>query len=260
MPRLRRLSAAAALTLLCVSAFAASDPTYNALRAARPDGRTIAVNNYSFDRDAYHFSLNGTLHLLTQVNGKSFGAVFLGQGSYTLTPATAIELDTIRANTGDDKLTALTETFSRAVFFDAPLVAGAGKIGEGSPNADAAAAYEDFFKRERNDFHNNYHTRVLRELMGGTSDTPLFIAYIREKLGPEIMSIDAENREPVQLLNVDQTKGQTWYSAYLKDAYAKGTAPIPKRLVTADHYDVDTTIASNMEITGTSVMSFTAFP
>ena len=85
---------------------------YTALRSARPDGRTIAITNFAFDRDAYHFTLNGTLHLLAQVNGKSFGAVFLGQGSYTLTPATAIELDTIRSNTGDDKLTALTETFN----------------------------------------------------------------------------------------------------------------------------------------------------
>ena len=57
-------------------------------------------------------------------------------------PPSDVELDTIRANTGDDKLTALTETFSRAVFFDAPLVAAAGKIGEGSPNADASAGFE----------------------------------------------------------------------------------------------------------------------
>ena len=260
MSRLSRLFAAAALTAFCASAFAASDPAYTALRAARPDGHFIAVNNYSFDRDAYHFTLNGTLHLLAAVNGKSYGAVFIGQGSYVLTPATALETSTVALYAGDDKLTTLTETFSRAVFFDAPLIAAAGKVGEGQPNNDAIGAYEDFLKRERNDFHTNLHIRVLRELLDGPSDPPLFLAYIREKYGPTLMSIDAEDREPVTHWNADQTKGGIWYSAYLKNAYAKGSATIPKRAVTADHYGVDTTIASNMlktEVNGTTTMSFT---
>ena len=51
MKSLRRLFAVAATAALCASAFAASDPTYTALRAARPDGRVIAVNNFTFDTE-----------------------------------------------------------------------------------------------------------------------------------------------------------------------------------------------------------------
>ena len=81
-----------AVLLLSVSlAAAAEDPTYAALRAARPDGRSLALVNAEFDRDAFHFTLNGTLDLLAPVDGTTFGAVFVGTGSYTLTPANEAE-------------------------------------------------------------------------------------------------------------------------------------------------------------------------
>ena len=72
--------------LFAASLCAASDPTYNALREARPDGRSIALTNFTFDRDVYHFTLNGSLSLLAPVDGVTPGAVFVGQGEYTLTP------------------------------------------------------------------------------------------------------------------------------------------------------------------------------
>ena len=246
--------------MLCASAFAATDPAYTTLRSAKPDGRTIAVSNFSFDRDAFHYTLTGTLHLLAQVNGKDYGAVFLGQGSYALTPATPVEAATIANFVGDDKLTTLSETFDRAVFLDAPLIAAAGKIGEGSPNSDAINAYEDFLKRERSDFQTNYHIRVLRELLDGPGDVPLSIVYVRAKYGPSLMTVDVSQREPVSYANADQTKGGTWYSAFLKSAYSNGSAPIPKYPV-ADHYAVDTTLTSGgfkgVELVGTTTISFT---
>ena len=76
------------LALAAFSAFsaaAATDATYSALRSARPDGRTIAVHNFTFDRDVYHVTLDGTLHLLAPVAGTTVGAVFTGHGSYELT-------------------------------------------------------------------------------------------------------------------------------------------------------------------------------
>src|SRR5512135_70054 len=108
-----------AVLVLASGLAAADDPTYAALRAARPDGRTLSLANAVFDRDAYHFTLDGTLHLLAPVNGATFGAVFVGNGSYTLTPATEDERHQLAMYTDDAKLSALSDSFVSAVFFDA---------------------------------------------------------------------------------------------------------------------------------------------
>ena len=76
------------LVLSAASISAATDPVYTALRDARPDGRSMTLTAFTFDRDVYHFTLNGALHLLAPVNGTTVGAVFVGKGEYTLTPAT----------------------------------------------------------------------------------------------------------------------------------------------------------------------------
>src|SRR5437879_5387926 len=60
---------------------AAADPTYAALRAARPDGRVAAVHGLVLDRDVFHFELeSGAVHFLEPVAGRTIGAVFLGRG------------------------------------------------------------------------------------------------------------------------------------------------------------------------------------
>ena len=255
MKSLRRLFAVTATAALCASAFAASDPTYTALRAARPDGRFIAVNNFTFDRDVYHFTLNGNLHLVAQAGGKTIGAVFVGQGSYALTPATPMERHTLSLFAGDDKLVKLTDDFDRAVFFDAALIAAAGAIKEGTPNGDATGAYEDFLKKERKNFNTNFHIRLLREVLDAPA-TPLFLAYVHgKKYPPAMLAVDPFDREPTEYWAADDTKGGLWYSAYLKSSYEKGSATTQPRAVTADHYVIDSTIASNSELTGTTTIS-----
>src|SRR4051794_12351688 len=53
---------------------AAPDPTYAALRNARPDGRRMEVKNLALDRDVFHFQFDsGTFHLLAPVDGRTIG-------------------------------------------------------------------------------------------------------------------------------------------------------------------------------------------
>src|SRR5262249_50324874 len=146
--------------------------------------------NFTFDRDVYHFTLNGALHLLAPVNGTTAGAVFVGQGEYTLTPATPEERRVLAINAADDKLTVLTDKFESAVFFDAALVKQAGEPKAGNPDPQAGVAFEDFLKRERKDFTTNFHLRVLQELLDPL-DRPLFLAIVRgKKLPPAILAVD----------------------------------------------------------------------
>jgi hypothetical protein len=262
--------------LLAIAAFAAAsaaaspDATYTALRAARPDGRTVAVNEFAFDRDAYHIKLNGTLHLLVPIDGTTIGAVFLGSGEYTLTPANEDELRSLRIQSGDEKLTALTDTFESAVFFDAPMIAAAGAAKAGAVNGEAVKAFDDFLRRERKDLTTNLHIRVLQEILDPLPQ-PLFLAHVRgRKVPPAILAFDVRGADSLRLFDIgddgektlllvnDQSKGGIWYLAHEKSAYQAGTTRRTPRVADAERYVIDTTIAPNAELSGTTVMTFTA--
>lgn len=251
----------------------AEDPTYAALRAARPDGRTIPLVNAQFDRDVYHFTLNGSLSLLAPVNGTTFGAVFMGTGSYTLTPATDDERRCLANYSGDDDLRVLNDSFGSAVLFDTSLIREllqtAGEAKPGTGNEEASIVFEDFLKRERKDFTTNFHIRLLQEILHPRSQ-PLFFAFLRgKKVPPAILAVDPRGAEALHLFDIgddgettvfyvqDNTKGGIWYLAHPASgdspAQAAGLAPV----ATAERYEIDTAIAANGEIGGTTVMTFT---
>ena len=256
--------------LVAATAFAVSDPTYVALRAARPDGRIIEVKDFIVDRDAYRITLNGSLYPLAPVEGVTVGAVFVGNGVYTLTPASQDELRQLRLNAGDDKLTALTDTFEQAVFFDAPMIKAAGEGRKGVVTPEATKAFDDFLKRERKDLHTNLHICVLQEMLDPMPQ-PLFLAFVRgRKLPPAVLASNPRGTDAVRLYQAgdggektmlyvqDQTKGGMWYSAFTAAEYKNGSAAVTQRVADAERYVIDTTIAPNAELSGTTTMTFTA--
>ena len=269
----RRLFASAVLLLLASSSLLAAapapDPTYTALRAARPDGRVIAVNNFEFDRDVYHFTLNGSLYLLAPVDKTDVGCVFVGEGTYTLTPATPVEQRQLAINSGDEKLKVLTEKFTSGVFFDSQLIAKAGVRTRATVAPEANKTLDDFLKYERKELKTNVHIRVLQDVQD-PSDPPLFLAYIRgKKYPPSILAVDPrgvdalglhvdDGGEKTLFLNVDQTTGGFWYLAFQKSEIASGKAAHVTRPADAELYAIDTTIAPNAEVSGKTTMTLTA--
>ena len=266
---LQRLLVAAVL-FLSFPLHAATDPTYTALRASRPDGRTVALTNFTFDRDVYHFTLNGSLHLLAPVGGTTPGAVFVGEGQYTLTPATADERRGLALRSGDDKLTTLADKFDSAVFFDTALIKQAGDAKTGNADTRAGQVFDDFLKRERRDLTTNFHLRVLQDLLDPV-ERPLFLAFVRgRKLPPAVLAVDPRGADALRLFDIgdenegtllyvhDQTKGGIWYLAHLKEEYDRGSATVVPRVADADRYQIDTTIAPNAEVSGTTVMTITS--
>jgi hypothetical protein len=263
----------AALLSVAATAFASTDPTYTALRAARPDGRVVAVKDFAVDRDTYHITLNGSLYLLAPVNDATVGAVFVGSGAYTLTPATDDETRQLRLESGDDKLTALSDTFDSAVFFDAPMI----KAAEAASAAKTAAVgpevtktFDDFLKKERKDFSTNFHIRVLQELLDPLPQ-PLFLGYLRgKKLPPALMAFDVRGVDSLHLFQIadggektmlyvnDDMKGGIWYLAHTAAEYKSGTAAVTPHVADAERYVIDTTIAPNAEMSGWTEMTFTA--
>lgn len=241
-----------ALLFLALPLFA----DYRTLRDARPDGRTIALHAFVFERDAYRLTLDGTLHL---VGPDDAIAVFLGKGSYELTPANAAERRQLAIWTADDKLTVLRDGFESAVFFSTDLVAAAGASKRnGTPNARALAVYDAFLQQQRKAFATNFHLRVAQDLVNGATEH-VFIGYVDgRKLPPALMVVDPLGALPMSggeetiLFVEDNVKRGVWYSSHLRGG-ARPQAP----LVSAERYEIETTIAPDGEISGTAVVTLT---
>jgi hypothetical protein len=257
-----------AAVLVSSAAFGATDPTYSAVHAARPDGRTITLTNFTFDKDVYHLVLNGTLHLLAPAEGKTFGGVFVGQGSYELKPATDIERKMLVLYTGDDKLTTLADTFSRATIFSAEFVKAAeaqSAAKAGTASSDAVNVYDDYLKKQRNVLHTNLHVRVAQELLNGTA--PAFIMWLDGKKYPAGLAIvdplgaDAvglgfmSGGEQTMFFVPDQNKGGIWYSSHLRGEIEKGMAVPIVQPADAQNYAIDSTVLGRNELSGTTSMT-----
>ncbi|MES1211369.1 MAG: hypothetical protein ABUL63_03440, partial [Acidobacteriota bacterium] len=166
------LSSALALSFALTAPLqAATDPAYAALRGARPDGRTIPVQNLVLERDAFRFQLeSGALHLLAPVEGRTIGAVFVGQGSYRLTPATPYELRQLALSSGGgDTFEVLDDTFEDLLllFTDGTLaeLEHHAAVQTGAPDPRAVSLLEEWLKRQRKDFRTNFHLRILEDLL-----------------------------------------------------------------------------------------------
>ncbi len=281
-PLVHRLSMPLFLLFLAIPAavFAAppspaADPTYAALRAARPDGRTMAVHGLTLERDAFRFQLDsGTFHFLTAVGGRTVGAVFVGHGSYRLSPATENERRQLALESGGgqgfetltDELSDLVLLFADDTFQELEQHAA---ISSGAPDRKAVAVYEGYLKRQRKDFQRNFHLRLLADLLNQPGLTSgVFLALIDgRKLPPALAAVDPNGAEALSLglrlgdedtvfLVADSTKGGLWYQSDRRvevDAHRKSPA---RRLADALDYSIETTIARDTDLAGVTTLHF----
>lgn len=270
---MRRPAILSAILLLfvCAVARASSDPTYAALRASRPDGRTIALQNFVFERDVFRFTLNGKLHLLAAVEGKTPGAVFIGDGSYELVPASRAESRHLAMVTAESALVTLTDRFDWAVFLGSALVTAAEKTSapaQGTPDGAANGRWDDYLDAQRKRLTTNIHVRVLQEILDGGE--PLFFAWVEgKKYPPAVLVVDPRGAEAVRLTDMDfageQTmmlvprhpKGGIWYASRYRSEVEKRTGAPYRSPADATHYAIDATIRG-AELSAKSIMSFTA--
>src|SRR5574341_580892 len=221
-------------------AVANSDPTYQQLRNVGLSGEVSTVNNLVLKRDAGTFTFHsGSFQFLAPVNGKVTGAVFIGNGSFTLTPPLEMEKKTLSLLT---KEPGITEGFGGAVlrFTDgtyeeikkaAGVSAGAGGLaGDSGPLNEIQTAL-------RKKLHWNLTARLLQDVL---SPEPggFFAAFIRgEKYNGKMLylidprGVTALNRifiplapEEVTLMTYDENKFGIWAAFHYSSEYAAGTA------------------------------------
>lgn len=252
---------------------ATADPTYAALRSARPAGEGLAIQDVTLERDAHRISLKkGTVFLLPPVGGRLVGAVFLGEGEYELTPATDVERKHLALVTGDKALTTLADTFDVAVLL---FTDGTGEelksraSGKGSASlADATSAFEAHLKRQRKDFRTNFHLRVLEDLPDLGSG--LFLAFFKgRKLPHALAGYDPLGAERLGLMPLvggeesflftpDETRWGFWYLSPSSEKAKRRIAPHDRPAADALHYDIDTTVEPGARLRGETTVRFVA--
>ncbi len=254
---------------------APKDTVYAALRAAKPDGRTLPVTGLVLERDAFRFEFaSGTFHFLAPVEGRTIGAVFLGQGTFRLTPATPGERRRLALDSGSDPKTfeTLTDSFTRLVLLfgddTAAELALSAPIQTGAPNREALDAWEAHLKRQRKDYHANFHLRILADLLdipGMTSGG--FLAFLEgQKIGAALAAVDprgvealgvgAGGKEDTMFYVLDPTKGGTWYESESAAEIKGGRRTALWRSTDATHYDVETAVARDEDVAGTTTIHF----
>ncbi|HRC85746.1 MAG TPA: M1 family aminopeptidase, partial [Thermoanaerobaculia bacterium] len=275
-----------ALSLLLLSSPAGSqpagaapleDPTYAALRSARPDGETLVLSQpFTLERDAFRFDLaSGSLHFLAPVDGRRVGVVFLGEGTFRLIPSTEDERRHLALVTGDDHLEVLKDSFrSLVLLFADDTAEELGQLGaleHRAPEPKAVEAYESFLAHQRRDFEVNFHARLLQDLLNTPElKSGVFLAYLDgEALPPAVAAVDPRGAEALgvglllggedSLLFVgDEVKGGFWYLCDRAGEIRTGRRSPYRPTVEALHYAIDTEVRRNEELVGTTELQLKA--
>jgi hypothetical protein len=264
-------------------AFANSDPVYRQLRDVGL-GKTFHFDNFTLAIDAGTFQFQkGTLTFLDPVNGIVTGAIFIGEGHFTLKPVTPLDTHELNRRIGSDEV---NEDFSEAVFrftgtAHMSLLRGIGDQVE--PSAAAAVALKSWREkmRQRSEYPIGYTEFLLHgETMDNVDADVLaaiynqahpefFNAYIHGKKHKDLRFFmrkrvgampQLDSPEEVALINYDPAgmEDGVWYLAHLKAEYAKGTANSleDRRLFATHSYKIETVIAKNGHLFSAATIAF----
>ena len=266
------------LVPFAVSAAApAPDPAYAALRAARPDGRTVTVNGLTLERDAFRFQFeSGTFHFLAPVEGRTVGAVFVGRGSYRLSPATENERKHLGLASGaGDGFETFTDDFDNLVLLFADDTAQEieqhAPVHKGAPDPRAVQVYESYLKEQKKSFRINFHVRVLEDVLNQPGlMSGVFMALVDgKKARPALAAVDPNGAEALNFGNrlgeedtiflvADDNKGGIWYHCDRRAEVDSHRRSPERRLADALDYAVETDIARDTDLAGTTTVHFQA--
>jgi hypothetical protein len=271
-----RLVAFLILLLLPAVLVAATDPAYTELRNARPDGRTVPVSGLVLERDAFKFQFDsGAFHFLKPVGGRTVGAVFTGHGSYRLSPATENERRQLALSSGADpkSFETLADDFDDLVLLFADDTAQEielhAPVRTGAPDPHAVEVYESYLKQQRKDFRINFDVRLLKDLLNSPGlMSGVFMALVDgKKYPPALAAVDPDGAEALGLfarLGGEDTiflvpgpnRGGLWYESDRRaEVDLKRKSP-EKRLTDALDYTVDTAVAKDADLAGTTTIRF----
>ena len=236
---------------------------YQQLRNLGLAGEAVAVQNLTLQRDAGTFQLkSGTVCFSAPVNGKVTGAVFAGDGIFTLDPPLASEKAMLSLLSREK---VFSENFNELVWrFTDSTYEEVKKSGNPSSAGCGAGLLQESQEAMR---HNrmlkwNLDARVLQDVLS-TEPGGFFLAFIHGKKynGKEIFAVDPHGAPPllmqvdpeeVEFLTYDENKLGVWAAFHLSDEYKKKTATGAQQngVIHIEHQQLDTTLEKSGYLVG----------
>lgn len=242
------------------------DAVYQQLRAHAAaledfNGPYAAVNNLVLKRDAATFTLrSGEIYFLPAVEGRTTGAVFIGDGEFSLTPPVENERHSLALFTGQpsitEQFTKLTLRFTDKTFEEITASPAAAMRTNGAQSARARDIYRDNQSLMRKTLRTNLELRTLVDLYA-TERPGFFNVFIGGKRFEKLVftldprGIPEVSPEEVLLMSYGESDRGAWTAFHLADEHRKGTASSAEdhRLFDITHHDIEA------EIRGTRIVA-----
>lgn len=238
--------------------YANSNPLYQKIRQnfaeKKLSGECATVNNLVLQKDLATFSLaSGEVYFLAPVEGRMTGAVFIGQGEFSLTPPVEIEKKHLSMFTGTPDI---KEQFSEMVMYfsdrtynaiknslNAKMTTGCSQVSK------AQSALEEKTDLLRRRFRFNMSSRILADFLT-PKRSGFFTSFIEgKKNGKLVFQIDPLGitdvyPEQVSLTSYSIDDRGIWAAFHLKNEYDKGTANswTDRRIYDITNHNIETSV------------------
>jgi hypothetical protein len=265
------------------TAFANSDPVYRRLRDLGL-GDTFRCDNFTLVQDVGTFELkSGTITFLGLVNKFETGAIFIGQGRFTLKPVLAMDGRELTRRSGgsavEEDLAEVVFRFSGAHYPE--FIGAMGAKTDTPPEAVAALQRWKEKMRHRHEIPQGFTQAMLE---GDTIDNvdadvlatiynpkhpPFFNAYMRGTPHKDLRFFvrtrggavpELDTAEEVALINYsgDAMDDGVWYSQHLVTEIKARTANSreEKRLFATKKYNIETVIGKNDHLHSRATITF----
>ena len=245
---------------LCLLFFVCPRPTnaqdkdlalYSQIKSFSLTGGAVDVKGLVLKKDRTQITLDGTVYLADTANGQITGAVFIGEGKFSLeTPPITFEKDNIRRLTGMDTI----ETdFKTAVFRftdDSARQLGAGHSTPANERAEKLA--REFEPRLLKELGLNLSSRLAQSILNHEQPGVFFATFDGGKRGRFNLILDYQTRILVNNFDINGgEKGivytynsmlglEVWTAFYSLEDFQKGVVEYSDRndLTDIQHYDM----------------------
>jgi hypothetical protein len=231
-----------------------AESVYKQLRNIKVSGKTVSVQNLVLKRDAATFTFKqGTFYLLHPVENRFTGAVFIGDGEFTMTPILEVEQQHLKHLTGGPSI---TEKFSKTVlrFTDDTYkeITASGEVQQVSSMSEAEGYLKKNQKllRKGREYSRpniaasllryNIDLRLLTDITWPGQGGFFYSFFKGKKYGDILFIIDplgvpAVAPEEVMMACLGKKNLGIWVAEHRQGS----TTDIDHRLVDMEHYDID---------------------